>query len=198
VRFAPPDTTEQRKTIMLTAKVTDQGGSGSAQASIVVKQAALIAARQLPDVLFAQGSDRVNNCGKRVLLEQLRSVAANDPTGKVVLVGHASEAERTSKDLDARRVLNAAAVISAGRDVCTSFPASQILLNNVVVYQPNFCSGSTVPPERAGQTVNPSDDAAKFRRVEVWFVPTGGAMPPSAAGAKDATTLGVARLGCPK
>jgi outer membrane protein OmpA-like peptidoglycan-associated protein len=203
VRFAPPDATEQRKTINITARVTDQGGSGTAQTTVVVKQPALITAKRLPDVLFAQNSDRVNNCGKRVLLEELRNVTAADPTGRVVLVGHASEAERAA-DLDARRALNAAAVISAGRDVCTTFPASQILVNtagktdNGVAYQPQFCGGSTVPAERAGQTVSPTDANAKFRRVEVWYVPTGGAVPGSGTNAKDAATLGVARLGCPR
>ena len=74
VQFAPPTTSEQRKTIMITAKVSDEQGSGSAQANVVVKQRALLSARQLPDVLFAKGSDRVNNCGKRVLLEELRTL----------------------------------------------------------------------------------------------------------------------------
>ena len=203
VRFGPPDTSEQRRTLVLTARVTDERGAGTAQANIVVKQKALLSARQLPDVLFAQNSDRVNNCGKRVLLEQLRTLAESDPTGKVVLVGHISEAEGTSSGLDARRALNAAAVISAGRGVCTAFPASQIYLNsagtadNGVPLQPNFCSASAAT-ERPGQTVNPNDDNAKYRRTEVWFVPTGGAMPSSAADAKDAATMGVTRLGCPR
>jgi len=34
--------------------------------------------------------------------------------------------------------------------------------------------------------------------VEVWFVPTGGALPPSGEGATDAATRGVSRLGCPQ
>jgi hypothetical protein len=204
VQFAPPSTSEQRKTIAITARVTDQRGSGTAEANVVVKQRALLSARQLPDVLFAQGSDRVNNCGKRVLLEELRSVASSDPTGRVVFVGHIAEAELASKDLDLKRALNAAAVISAGQGVCTAFPASQIFVNaagaadNGVRFQPNFCSGSTAVAERAGQTINPSDDSAKYRRVEVWFVPTGGALPASGAGAKDAAALNVSGLGCPR
>jgi len=202
VQFAPPSTSEQRKTITITAKVSDEKGSGSAQASVVVKQRALLSARQLPDVLFAKNSDRVNNCGKRVLLEELRTLENNDPEGKVVLVGHIAEGEQASKDLDLKRALNAAAVISAGREVCTAFPTSQIFVNtagaadNGVGFQPNFCGGSTT--ERAGQTVASGDDAAKFRRTEVWFVPSGGALPASGTSAKDAATLGVSRLGCPR
>jgi len=204
VQLAPPGTSEQRKTIAITAKVSDERGSGSAQASVVVKQPALLSARQLPDVLFAQDSDRVNNCGKRVLLEELHTLANNDPSGRVVFVGHIAEGERASKDLDLKRALNAAAVISAGQEVCTAFPASQIFVNtagtadNGVRTQPNFCSGSTAVAERPGQTVDASDDLAKFRRVEVWFVPAGGAVPASGAGAKDAAALGVSKLGCPR
>jgi hypothetical protein len=203
VQFPPPGSSEQRKTIAITAKVADERGSGSAQATLIVKQPALVAARQLPDVLFTQNSDRVNNCGKRVLLEDLRTLENSDPSGKVVFVGHAGESER-SKDLDLKRALNAAAVISAGKEVCTAFPASQIFVNtagaadNGVPFQPRFCGGSTAVTERPGQTVTAGDDAAKYRRVEVWFVPTGGALPVSGEGAKDAASLGVSRLSCPK
>ncbi len=204
VAFAPPTGSEQRKTIALTAKVTDERGSGSASANVVVKQPAVISATQLPDVLFAQGSDDVNNCGKRVLLEELRNLANNDPAGRVVFVGHTGPGEQASKDLDLKRAMNAAAVISAGTGVCTAFPASRIYVNaagaadNGVVLKPNFCSGSTAVAERAGQRVDASDDSAKFRRVEVWFVPSNGALPASAAAAKDAGSLGVAALGCPR
>jgi hypothetical protein len=204
VQFAPPTSSEQRRTITIAAKVSDERGAGSAQANVVVKQAALLSARQLPDVLFAQQSDRVNNCGKRVLLEQLRGLTDGDPTGRVVLVGHIAEGERSPQDLDMKRALNAAAVISAGQGVCTAFPASQILLNaagskdNGAGFQSNFCGGSTAAAERPGQTVTASDDAAKYRRVEVWFVPSGGAIPPSGQGAKNAATSGVSNLGCPR
>jgi hypothetical protein len=204
VQFAPPSTSEQQKTITITAKVSDEKGSGSAQANVVVKQRALISARQLPDVLFAKNSDRVNNCGKRVLLEELRTLENNDPAGKVVLVGHIAEGEQASKDLDLKRALNAAAVISAGREVCTAFPASQIFVNaagtadNGVRFQPNFCGGSTAAAERPGQTVAANDDTAQYRRTEVWFVPNGGALPASGTGAQDAAALGVNRLGCPR
>ncbi len=204
VQLAPPTSSEQRRTITLMAKVSDAQGSGSAQTSVVVKQRAALSATQLPDVLFAQNSDRVNNCGKRVLLEELRRLTDSDPQGRVVIVGHIDGSEKASQSLDSKRALNAAAVISAGQGVCTSFPASQILVNaagaaeNGVTYKPNFCAGSTAVAERPGLTVAASDDAAKSRRVEVWFVPSGGTLPPSAANAKGAATLGVNSLGCPQ
>ncbi len=146
----------------------------------------------------------MNNCGKRVLLEELRRLTDSDPQGRVVIVGHTGGKESTSQSLDLKRALNAAAVISAGQGVCTSFPASQILVNtagsadNGIAYKPNFCAGSTAVSERPGQTVAASDDSAQSRRVEVWFVPAGGMLPPSAANAKGAATLSVNSLGCPR
>jgi hypothetical protein len=50
----------------------------------------------------------------------------------------------------------------------------------------------------SGQTVRESDAQAKFRRVEVWFVPTGGVMPTSATNFQAASALPVSGLGCPK
>jgi hypothetical protein len=101
--------------------------------------------------------------------------------------------------------MNVAAVISAGKGVCTAFPAAQVLVSAVgadqkgVDFQPHFCGTSTGGSERPGQGVSESDDAAKYRRVEVWFVPTNGTLPPSLAKEyKDAATLAVVGLGCPQ
>jgi len=52
----------------------------------VVKKRAAILAKRLPDIVFATGSARVNNCGKRVLLEELKASLDNDSTGRVVFV----------------------------------------------------------------------------------------------------------------
>jgi hypothetical protein len=46
--------------------------------------------------------------------------------------------------------------------------------------------------------VKESDPNAKYRRVEVYFVPTGGKDPTTVTDLKDAAGLGVAKLGCPK
>jgi opacity protein-like surface antigen len=201
VRFDPPGPTEQRKTVTFTAKVSDPRGSGTAENSVIVKQRAALAPIRLPDILFTEGSDRVNNCGKRVLLEDLKNRFEADPGGKVVFVGHIAQSELADVQLGLKRGLNAAAVISAGQGVCTSFPASQIFVGSVgaaddgVDYKPYFCAASTA--ERPGQAVRQNEEA-KYRRVEVWFVPTGGMLPPSAKDAKDAATLGVSSLGCPR
>jgi len=199
VRFDPGATSEQRKTVTIQAKVNDDKGSGTAQATVVVKKQAL--AKRLPDIVFPTGNARVNNCGKRVLLEELKAVIESDPTGKVILVGHVSEKEAGKAGLDQQRALNAAAVISAGQGVCYGFAASQILVSaagsadNGVDYQSRFC-GST--QELPGALVKESESNAKYQRAEVWFVPTGGALPASLKDYKDAATLSVSSLGCPK
>ena len=203
VHFDPPGPSEQRKSIALTAKVSDGKGTGSATTSVVVKQKAGVMAKRLPDILFPAKSDRVNNCGKRVLLEALRTLFESDPGGTVVFVGHEEENETGSTGLDTKRALNAAAVISAGQGICARFPAAQIQVkgtgaeDNGVDFQPNFCAASA-EPERSGQSVDANDSQAKYRRVEVWFVPSGGTLPLSAKDAKDAASLGVGQLGCPR
>ena len=99
--------------------------------------------------------------GTRVLLETLKTMTNGDQT----------KADGKKPGLDQKRALNAAAVISAGKGICSSFPASQIQVSavgtddNGVDYQPNFCAASA-GAERPGQGVKESE-AAKNRRVEV-------------------------------
>jgi len=205
VQFDPTGSSEQRKTVTLTANAKDDMGSGSATAEIVVKKAA-VAAKRFPDIVFPSGKARVNNCGKRVLLEEMKPYLDKSPSSKVVLVGHTSEKEPQSAGLDQKRALNAAAVISAGQGVCSNFPASQILVSgagpaeNGVDLQPYFCGTSAVAetPEIPGQGVREADAEAKYRRVEVWLVPGGGTLPASLKDNQDAASLGVSGLGCPK
>jgi hypothetical protein len=69
---------------------------------------------------------------------------------------------------------------------------------NGVDFQPNFCGPSAGVMERPGQTVSANDKMAEYRRVEVWFVPTGGEMPASVTNSQTAAALSVGALGCPK
>jgi hypothetical protein len=169
-----------------------------------VKKRANLGATRLPDIVFARNNARVNNCGKRVLLEELKTYLDRDPTGKVVFVGHTDKGESKTLQLDRKRALNAAAISRAGKGICLNFAASQILIVEAgedqggADFQPYFCGTSTNVKERSGQAVSASDPRAQYRRVEIWFVPTNGVMPPSAANAKDAASMGVAPLGCPK
>ena len=195
-----------QKSVTITATTTDEkGGRGTATTTVNVTNAALPVFSRLPDILFAPGSSRVNNAGKRVLLEQLKTYLDRDPTGHVIFVGHFVDREPKPRvkgeTLDEERALNAAAIISAGKAICLGFAPSQIMIGytganqNGVDFNPFFDSGSK---ERAGSVVKESDPNAKYRRVEVYFVPTGAKDPASVSGLKDAASLGVAKLGCPK
>ena len=201
IQFDPSNTAEQRKSVRITAQVADDRGPVNGETTVTVVKAANPTPTRLPDIVFPLNSSRVNNCGKRVLLEDLKAQISRDPSGKVVFVGHVSDKEKKPADLDQKRALNAAAIISAGSGICSNFSASQIMVNATgtaeggVDFQPHFCGTST---ELAGQAVKEGDAQAKFRRVEVWFVPSGGTMPPSASGSKDAASLSVSSLGCPK
>jgi outer membrane protein OmpA-like peptidoglycan-associated protein len=194
VEFDPSNHAEQRKTVTITAKASDNKSEGTATTTIDVIKKATAEPIRLPDVLFDHNSARVNNCGKRVLLEQLRAYVERDPTGQVVLVGHTSSDETTA-NLAQQRALNAAAVITAGTGVCLSVPQSQVQLSwpgvdqNGVSFESSFCQSSL----KAGSATN-----SEMRRVVVWFVPTGGQIPASVTNAQPASATSVGSLGCPK
>jgi hypothetical protein len=61
-----------------------------------------------------------------------------------------------------------------------------------------FCGTSTDVKEKSGQAVKSSDARAQFRRVEIWIVPGGAAMPSGISGLKDVPAADVKKLGCPK
>jgi outer membrane protein OmpA-like peptidoglycan-associated protein len=203
VQFDPSVRTEQRKAVTITASAADSRNTGSATTSITVIQKASAAAIRLPDILFPTNSARVNNCGKRVLLEQLRSYFERDPGGKAVLVGHIASGETPAR-LAEERAQNSAAMITAATGICLSIPGSQVLYSapgadqNGVDFQPNFCGASAQEgptTERRGQAVSANDARAKYRRVEVWFVPSGGQPPETTGSYSTAATLSI---GCPK
>jgi hypothetical protein len=205
VTFDPNNVAAQSKSVLITCTTTDEkGGSGSATTTVAVTKDANPQAARLPDIIFGSGSARVNNAGKRVLLEQLKAYLDRDPTGHVIFVGHFVDNEpkpRRGNTLDEQRALNAAAVISAGTGICLGFAPSQILVGwsgsnqNGVDFQPFYDAGTK---ERPGSVVKESDPNAKYRRVEVYFVPTGAKNPSTVPELKDAASLGVASLGCPK
>ncbi len=204
VTFDPNSTDAQSKSVTITATTTDEkGGTGSSTTTVTVTKAANPKATRLPDILFSNGSSRVNNAGKRVLLEQLKTYLDRDPTGKVVFVGHFVDREpkRRGAKLDEERALNSAAIISAGKGICLAFAPSQIMISdagsnqNGVDFQPFFDAGTK---ERSGQGVKEADANAKYRRVEVYFVPTNAQMPSTVTDSKDAASLNVTKLGCPK
>ena len=193
VQFDSANNAEQRKTVTITAKAADNRSVGTATTTIDVIKEAVIAAIRLPDVLFQANSARVNNCGKRILLEQLRAYFERDSTGTVVLVGHSSSDEKPA-NLAEQRALNAAAVITAGTGFCLAIPQSQVQVSapgveqNGVPFEAGFCQSS----------VGTASSATDMRRVEVWFVPTGGKVPSSVTNSQSASAVSVSGLGCPK
>jgi outer membrane protein OmpA-like peptidoglycan-associated protein len=194
----------QTKVVHFTATATDQkGGTGSASADLTVTLKP--AATRLDDLDFPANSSRVNNCGKRLLLEVVTDLLKREPNAKVVLIGHRDAAEkgRNASTLDRMRVLNAAAVLTAGKGICAQTELSRVEGEWVGTDQasepkPSFCGTSTQVRERPGQAVRAADSHAQFRRVEIWIVPEGADMPAAAAGAKALEVAPVKALGCPK
>jgi outer membrane protein OmpA-like peptidoglycan-associated protein len=197
----------QSKQVRVTATVTDaKGGSASASGNITVDFGAL--ASHFGDIVFPKDSARVNNCGKRVLIEQLYPMLTANPNYDVVLVGHIDSSEvpkgksTRNRGLDRSRVLNTAAVLSGGSGTCTSLDRSRIKGSWVGATQeteslPTSCSVSTTAPkERSGASVNAGE--AKNRRVEIWLVPKGMPLPAAARDAKDLPDADMKKIGCPK
>ena len=198
----------QSKQVTVTATVTDsKGGSASENTSLTVNYGAQV--RHFGDIVFPKDSARVNNCGKRVLIEQLYPMLASNANFDIVLVGHIDSSEvpksRSSskgRNLDRDRVLQTAAVLSGGSGTCTSLDTSRIKGVWVGATQetetlPTSCTVSTTAPkERKGAEIDANE--AKNRRVEIWLVPKGMSLPPVARDAKELPEAELKKIGCPK
>ncbi len=204
VAFDVSSTKPQTKVVHLTATATDRiGQTATAPGDITIRM--MPKPRRLDDIVFVENDARVNNCGKRLLLEELTPMLRSDPGAKVILIGHRDTAEKPGKQddpLDEQRVLNAAAVLSAGQGVCPQLDLSRIFVKSTGTEQasdtrPTLCGSSTGVRERAGQTVKESDTRAQFRRVEIWFVPSGAEMPTGITGLQQVPEK-IKSVGCPK
>lgn len=149
---------------------------------------------QLDDVIFTKGGTRVNNCGKRVI-DQAFERAASMGDYDVLLVGHYDAVEKnikvrdrkakTTRTLDEERVLNVAAVLSAGVEPCKRLDRNRIKVAYVGAeqlspFKTSLCEATV--KERGGSKINAKDGNAKNRRVEVWLVPKSGPNPNGIAG----------------
>jgi outer membrane protein OmpA-like peptidoglycan-associated protein len=197
----------QSKPVTITATVTDsKGGSANASTTVTVNLAAQV--KHFGDIVFPKDSARVNNCGKRVLIEQLYPMLNANANYDVVLVGHidSNEVPKTKssklRHLDHDRVLNVAGVLSGGGGTCTTLDASRIKGVWVGATQetealPTSCTiSTTAPKERKGAELDASE--AKNRRVEIWLVPKGMPLPPAARDAKELPEAELKKVGCPK
>jgi len=205
----------QAKSVTINGKVTDDRGA-SADANATVKVNYVPNAIRLSDIIFGKGSARVNNCGKRILLEDLAPKAA-DPDYDIVLIGHydKDEAPKTklqkAHSIDKQRVLNAYSVLTtgagkSGKGTCANVDKTRVKADWVAEdqtddKQPGLCgtSARAATKERRGSVVSTADDN---RRVEVWLVPKGTKLPAGFKSGQDLDSKEIAKelkqLGCPK
>jgi outer membrane protein OmpA-like peptidoglycan-associated protein len=203
----------QSKTITATVTVTDPSGKSATQStSITVKCEPTFV--RLDDVIFAKNNARVNNCGKRLLIDDAASRMQSGDYD-IILVAHrdTDEAETTGgarrgrkavapTPLDEQRALNAAAVLSGGGGTCGKVDPARIKIDWVGTDQtsetrPGQCGTSaTKATERKGSEVSEAD---KNRRVEVYLVPHGSTvMPPAVKAPKPLSDETMKALACPK
>ncbi len=194
----------QAKTVTVKATVTDDRGA-TASADTRIKVDYVPTAIRFSDLIFSKNSARVNNCAKRILLEEVAAKAA-DPDYEIVLVGHYDQDEvakgKKPTTIDMRRVLNAYAVLTAGSGTCGSVDPSRIKVDwagaeQTSDFQPGICgtSARSAAGERRGSAVSTSD---QNRRVEVWLVPKGTKLPASFKAAKVLAVKDLKKAGCPK
>lgn len=165
---------------------------------------------QLDDVVFGKRSARTNNCGKRIL-DQVFERAASMGDYDVLLVGHYDATEKNVKvrdakakktrTLDEERVLQVAAVLSAGTEPCKRLERSRIKVAYVGAeqlspFKTSLCEATV--KERSSGKISAKDGSAKNRRVEIWLVPKSGPMPNGIAGIQDAPVSDIQSKGCPK
>lgn len=212
VRFEP-GAAPQAKTITATVTVTDETGKTASQPTSLAVTCQPVWQR-LDDVIFAKDSARVNNCGKRILIDDAAPKMASGDYD-IVLVGHRVADEQTNAPLapshrrgplvplDEQRTLNAAAVLSGGTAICAQVDPSRIRVDWVSTDQtselrPGLCgtSAHAAQQERRGSETSAAD---RNRRVEVYLVPRNStAMPPAVRQIKPLPEAQVKALGCPK
>jgi outer membrane protein OmpA-like peptidoglycan-associated protein len=206
----------QTKTVTATVTVTDETGKTASKTTDITVNCPPQFVR-LSDVIFAKNNARVNNCGKRVLIDEAAPRAASGDYD-IVLVGHRDSDERENvavvgrrgrrraaaqRALDEQRTLLCAAVLSGGTGTCGKVDPSRIKVDWVGTDQtsdpqPGLCGTSNLPSqkERRGSKVSAAD---KNRRVEVYLVPRNSqAMPPAVKNIKPLPEQEVKALGCPR
>ena len=216
--FAPNAAEGQTKTVTATVTATDPNGKTASQSTTITVNCQPIPFVRLDDVVFAKNSARVNNCGKRLLVDDVARQATGDYD--VVLVGHRTADEReflpgarrargrrgsveSGQSLDEARTLNAAAVLTGGTGRCANVDLSRVKVDWVGTDQtstprPALCGTSphAKQQERRGQTVTEAD---QNRRVEVYLIPHGStAMPSAVKQIKPLPEREVKALGCPR
>jgi outer membrane protein OmpA-like peptidoglycan-associated protein len=168
----------QTKTVNATATVT--GGGQTASCTIPVRVTSIPPVVHYGDIVFAQASARVNNAAKRILIERLYPQLAGPYQGYTLLmVGHRDGSEPAARQMDRRRVLNTAAVLSANRDTCKDIELSRMRADWVGTANTEYkqTAAASSVTERTADRINPNDRRAQNRRVELWLIPPSASMP---------------------
>ncbi len=217
----------QTKTITATLTVTDAAGKSATQTTNVTVNCPQIYQR-LSDIVFSKNSARVNNCGKRILIEEAAQQAGT--AYDILLVAHRSADEGTTtaatkkgrraapaRSLDEQRALNAAAVLvnqtaqkssKSKKDVypCGTVDPSQVKIDaegtdQVSTPDPGICGTSIAKfADTKERKGYTISQSDQERRVEVYLVPKGStsANPPAAKHVEAIPEGVVKALGCPK
>ena len=201
----------ETRTATVTPTVTDSRGRTANGNPLQITVTKDPQAMRLDDLVYGNGSTRVNNCAKRILIDELQALMNNNPDVDVLLIGHIDKAEPVKGPkgrllhLDHQRVYNAAAVLTAGTGVCAKCDLSRIQVayagtSQSSDFRSGFCGTSTrqKSDERKTDAVAADDEAAKNRRVEIWIVPKGVAMPGGAKDVQPAPMKVIKAKGCPK
>jgi len=186
VTFGAAGATDQVKQVTLTATTRDtrnQTGTSTVQLSVRRKAVAV----QLGDVLFTRGGTRVNNCGQRVLTDDVYPQFRSGY--QIVLVGHTDPGDPKTANLDRNRAYAVGRLLaSGGRSPRNTIDVQNIKVDwvgNEQTAPKNSKQCESSVREAPGNTISASDAAAGNRRVEIWLVPTGATMPASVKAPKD-------------
>jgi hypothetical protein len=204
----------QTKTVTATLTVTDETGK-SATGPVTITVNCPPQYKRLPDIVFAKNNPRVNNCGKRILIDQAAPQAGTQYD--ILLVAHRSKDEKetlvparkgrkaaAARTLDEQRALNAAAVLMNDHKTCASVDGSQVKIDvegtdQTSTPDPGLCGTSNMPEAQTERKDSAVSEADKERRVEVYLVPKGSQVaPPAAKNVNPAPQSVVKGIGCPK
>ncbi len=196
------------KTVTATVTVTDEAQKTATQTTtITVNCPPQI--KRLSDIVFAKNNARVNNCGKRILIDQAAPQVGTNYD--VVVVGHRTGSEVEHVDaagrpvrrptrrqhdlntLDEQRAMNAASILVGGGSTCANVDRSQVKVyyvgtDQTSTPQPGLCGTSNFPTEQKERRGATTTQADQEQRVEVYLVPKGsGIMPQGLQNAKQFT-----------
>ncbi len=148
-------------TITVTLRVNDgRGGSGESRCSVSLAAPLKVAeVTTCTSAGFPRNLARLNNVDK-ACLDDVASRMKQDPRGRLVIIGHADDSERTPDVIATKRAEAVKTYLTAERGV----DASRIFVR----------SAAATRPVDTGKT---ESARKRNRRVEVIFVPDGAKMP---------------------